>query len=248
MNDLNYLINKSTSLKITKPKPPPESANLTEFFDEECLEKRLELRRAKNQERRHPNCIHIREKRLSILYQYKSLLQQKKELFETKIAERENALGEKIKTTPHDFWELRRRLKDLAKADESTLMPSKSELLMFFREVFHDPNHQQVSNHKFEQSDRQSLDEPFSATEVEQQIWASNSHSAPGIDNINYACLKEEGCKKWHYKFLAILFTKIYNTGVYPTDWKTALLVPVHKKGEREISKNYRPISLLSVF
>ena len=45
-------------------------------------------------------------------------------------------------------------------------------------------------------------------------------------------------------KPLSLLFNTSYNTGCIPAEWKLALVVPVHKKGEKGCVDNYRPISL----
>jgi hypothetical protein len=44
-----------------------------------------------------------------------------------------------------------------------------------------------------------------------------------------------------------MLFNKSLDEGVLPEEWKLANIVPVHKKGERESTENYRPISLLPI-
>ena len=50
---------------------------------------------------------------------------------------------------------------------------------------------------------------------------------------------------------LAFPITKIFNLsfnlGQIPSDWKTANVVPVHKKGDKSNIENYRPISLTSL-
>ena len=45
-------------------------------------------------------------------------------------------------------------------------------------------------------------------------------------------------------KPLSLLFNTSYNTGCIPAEWKLALVVTVHKKGEKGCVDNYRPISL----
>ena len=46
---------------------------------------------------------------------------------------------------------------------------------------------------------------------------------------------------------LRIIFDNILSTGIFPDIWKTANVVPIHKKEDKQLIKNYRPISLLPV-
>ena len=47
-------------------------------------------------------------------------------------------------------------------------------------------------------------------------------------------------------KPLCILFNKSLDEGIFPSKWKTALVMPLYKKGDKHCSGNYRPVSLLS--
>jgi len=68
---------------------------------------------------------------------------------------------------------------------------------------------------------------------------------ASGPDNIPNKLLKELAI------YLAPVLTSLYNqslqTGNLPSDWLTASVTPVFKKGNRSLASNYRPISLVSV-
>ena len=46
---------------------------------------------------------------------------------------------------------------------------------------------------------------------------------------------------------LKIIFTNILSTGIYPDLWKLADVTPIHKKDDKQLIKNYRPISLLPI-
>ena len=47
---------------------------------------------------------------------------------------------------------------------------------------------------------------------------------------------------------LRIIFTNCLRCGLFPEVWKYANVVPVHKKNEKNMKENYRPISLLPIF
>ena len=46
---------------------------------------------------------------------------------------------------------------------------------------------------------------------------------------------------------LQIIFTNILSTSIYPDMWKLANVTPIFKKGNKQLIKNYRPISLLPI-
>ena len=49
------------------------------------------------------------------------------------------------------------------------------------------------------------------------------------------------------YKPLEIIFNQCLKTGVSPSEWKKGNIVPIHKKGDKQALKNYRPVSLLPI-
>ena len=46
---------------------------------------------------------------------------------------------------------------------------------------------------------------------------------------------------------LQIIFQDCLNSGMFPDSWKYANVQPVHKKLNRQVKSNYRPISLLPI-
>ena len=44
-----------------------------------------------------------------------------------------------------------------------------------------------------------------------------------------------------------MLFNKTLAEGKLPEDWKTANITAIHKKGNRKLASNYRPVSLTSL-
>ena len=46
---------------------------------------------------------------------------------------------------------------------------------------------------------------------------------------------------------LQIIYKSCLDKGKFPQEWKKANVVPVHKKNDKQLVKNYRPISLLPI-
>ena len=44
-----------------------------------------------------------------------------------------------------------------------------------------------------------------------------------------------------------LIFKEGLSTGLFPSNWKKGNIVPIHKKGDKQILKNYRPVSLLPI-
>ena len=70
-----------------------------------------------------------------------------------------------------------------------------------------------------------------------------NTNKAPGPDGIHGCVLKH--CSISLCRLLSIIFKLSYNTGIIPTEWKSANIVPIYKKGDKAVVSNYRPISLI---
>ena len=68
---------------------------------------------------------------------------------------------------------------------------------------------------------------------------------APGPDGLPTMVLRT--CARELTPSLCALFNLSLAEGKLPTEWKDALVVPVHKKGKKEDVTNYRPIPLLCV-
>lgn len=85
----------------------------------------------------------------------------------------------------------------------------------------------------------------FLEEEVATAIKNLKKGKSPGEDNITAEMIQagEEGS----VKMMHTLCNQIYHEAQSPADWGKAIIVPIHKKGDKKECNNYRGISLLSV-
>ena len=70
-------------------------------------------------------------------------------------------------------------------------------------------------------------------------------NKAHGHDMISIKMVKI--CDDSICKPLKLIFQFCLESGKFPSKWKKANVVRIHKKGNKQILKNYRPTSLLPI-
>ena len=85
----------------------------------------------------------------------------------------------------------------------------------------------------------------ISTEEIKELLQGLNVNKAHGPDEISANMLKI--CGDNLILPLKIIFNNIILTGIFPSQWKKANVTPVHKKNDKQLINNYRPISLLPV-
>jgi hypothetical protein len=80
--------------------------------------------------------------------------------------------------------------------------------------------------------------------ELETTIKTLKPKKSPDLDGFNNELYKH-AAKSFLHKFLKFL-NVCWIYGDIPEEWKTAIVMPIHKKGDRNNPDNYRGISLLN--
>ena len=107
-------------------------------------------------------------------------------------------------------------------------------------------NNSSVLSDKLAKLTNKSLDSVnFSTDEISKIINNLDPNKVYGHDMFNIRMIKL--CVNSICKPLSIIFNDCLKEGKFPSDWKKPHVVPVHKKGDKQCLKNYRPISLLPV-
>ena len=76
-------------------------------------------------------------------------------------------------------------------------------------------------------------------------IKSLNVNKAHGHDDVSIGMIKL--CGQSIVKPLLIIFKNCIDNGIFPDIWKKSNIIPVHKKGDKQITDNYRPVSLLPI-
>ena len=131
------------------------------------------------------------------------------------------------------------RLGDIYKSN----VLDQSELFnKFFYDQFSDASAYDI---EIDNSRSQNFVIDFNQARVYEILKNINSNKAMGPDKIHGMVLKS--CAQSLCKPLSLLFMNSYYGGQLPPEWKSAIVVPVHKKGSKGDVENYRPISLTCI-
>ena len=99
-------------------------------------------------------------------------------------------------------------------------------------------------NINFETRERLSFLE-FCVDDIVKIIRSLDQNKAHGHDEISIRMIKL--CASSISKPLHLIFRNCLETESFPKEWKKANIIPVHKKGDKQLITNYRPVSLLPI-
>ena len=85
----------------------------------------------------------------------------------------------------------------------------------------------------------------FSHDDVGKILQNLNPRKAHGLDNISIHMLKIRGLTT--YSLLEIISKEALSFGLFLSEWKKGNFVPIHKKLDKQVLKNYRPVLLLPI-
>ena len=167
----------------------------------------------------------------------------------------ENDIAKDAKSAPKKFWsyvhsrtKTRSKIPILRKKDGSTAVTplEKAETLNeFFSSVFTDENLENIPEGTSVYLGEYLNNFEITPEAVHEKLMKLNPGKTPGPD-------------QWHPLFLrsiadlislplSILFQKSLQEGILPSEWSRACITAIHKKGEKGIADNYRPVSMTSI-
>ena len=85
----------------------------------------------------------------------------------------------------------------------------------------------------------------FNNVHILKTIKSLNVKKARGYNDISIRMIKL--CVQSIVKLLSIIFKICIDNGIFPDIWKKSNIIPVHKKGDKQIIDNYRPVFLLRI-
>ena len=115
----------------------------------------------------------------------------------------------------------------------------------YYHSVFTSDNHLSATPDFPSLTEEKLEDVVLSVEAVEEVLTNLKPHKAAGPDGVESQLLKE--CAKEMAPTLCHIFRKSMDDGEVPSQWKEAHVIPIHKKGNKAIMANFRPVALTSV-
>ena len=121
----------------------------------------------------------------------------------------------------------------------------KEKAALFAKQCSLIKNSSKLPSHLHYLTDNRISSVTLSQDDIAKIIQNLDPNKAHGHDNISIRMLKI--CGSSIYKPLEMIFKQCTETGFFPSEWKKANIVPIHKKGDKQTLENYRPVSLFPI-
>ncbi|KAL5255423.1 hypothetical protein ACHWQZ_G010850 [Mnemiopsis leidyi] len=170
----------------------------------------------------------------------------------------EKKITKSMKENPKRFFSYlnsRRKIKSgvsRLKKPDGTITTSAQEtadqLADFFEETYITDNCEDSSNDLPLYATTDHIEDlKFNHDEVKTLLSRLSIAKSIGPDGAHPKLLRFLSHDNGFIRTITHLFQSIYDSGEMPTIWKTANVTALHKKGDKGLASNYRPISLTSV-
>ena len=218
------------------------------WFDKECIHKKKEAtsqlnKLARINNRKQPR-RYQKEKRVYInkKLEYQRLVKDKRRIYNKKAKEK---LINDCKDS-RSFWSTIRKLNTRKiKWPNITIQQWQNHYTNLFNPETSGLNQQPMTEDIDQEVSVEELDQDISPQELERAFKKLKKDKATGVDEISAEILLHTKNKIQSY--LIQIFNKIFQMGYFPLQWGVATIVPLFKKGDRDLCDNYRGISLLSI-
>lgn len=199
-----------------------------------------------------------RAKRSNLDHDWECYRCQNRKVKETMKAVKEeflNSIAANCKTNPNSFWKLVRQLKNGSNGTPQLLDPQNDNITTdpgeraklfndYFQSVFKRSSDGTPPEFAL-RTQKVMPDILVTVNGIEKLIDSLGKNKPAGPDGIPAQLLKCTSIIS--AKFIADILNLSLSLGQVPVDWTKATIVPVHKKGPKELVQNYRPISLTSL-
>ena len=234
-------IKKSPTRKTNRRKPRKNA-----WFDKECIKARISLRKTCKRYCESPTNAEVRDSYYQERKKYRLFIKQKKRTYF-------NGLNREIEENNNIKWENLKKLKSqtVRKGDDMDLY-NLASFYKFFKELYLEKtlSDEKITHLKDETAASQqdpptpevdeTLNHEITFEELSRNIDKLKKGKASAEDGIT----NEFIINTTNNTRLVILkvFNECLKNGIYP--WNTALITPLHKKGDKDNPNNYRAIAV----
>ena len=185
--------------------------------------------------------------------------------FKSKMKEKKEQIKDKMRraienvNSASDFWKYVKSITNNKSCYNTNI--SKEEWKIYFESLLNCKNpiehdfeqdvidymswHDSNCNNCVTQADSESdLNKEISIVEIDVALDELHKSKSPGLDGVTNEILKNASIVV--APLLCKLFNAVLDSGFFPEQWSQALIIPIHKKGDKNDMNNYRGISLLS--
>ena len=237
-----------TSLQLGRNKNS-NIRNSQKWFDRECNDLRIKLRKSANKLHKKPLNVNIRTEYHYLTKQYKCLLRSKKRKFDNDIVN--SIIKER---NPRQFWSTLKSTNNTNKNVPEQNIPVE-KLLSHFSTLHSSIDKtccspaqkniiEQTDNFQAKNNDNDILNMNITENEIRKAIKKLKNKKAAGNDKIRNEMIK---CGiNIFISPLIKMFNLILKSGSYPNQWTKGMITPIFKSGDKSDTSNYRGICVTS--